>query len=78
MLQYVEYNNLKIYDISLRREAPQGNTQAPLIFSDFINALATNISIDCLSFVDNLKLFRTVPSPADCLVFEDDNNIFSN
>jgi hypothetical protein len=52
---------------------PQGSVLGPLLFNIFINDLCDIINhSNCLLFADDLKVYRAISSPSDCLLLQAD------
>lgn len=45
---------------------PQGSVLGPLLFNVFINDIVNCLSVDCLLYADDLKLFSVISSFEDC------------
>jgi hypothetical protein len=51
----------------------QGSVLGPLLSNNFINDLCDVINhSDCLLFADDLKVYRSINSPSDCLLLQSD------
>ena len=70
--QYVEIRGHKSNKFRATSGTPQGSNLAPLIFSLFINDIKDGISSNMLLFADDLKLFRIINGPNDCLALQQD------
>ena len=53
---------------------PQGSVLGPLIFNIYVNDLCTMLSSSKLSFADDLKVFRVILAPNDCIALQEDIN----
>ena len=53
---------------------PQGSVLGPLLFNIYVNDLCTMLSSTKLSFADDLKIFRVILSPDDCIALQEDIN----
>ena len=54
---------------------PQGSVLGPLLFVLYINELPSLVSSNLLMFADDIKLYRCIRSPEDCLILQNDINI---
>lgn len=71
--QFVRINNVLSVEIRVASGVPQGSHCAPLLFSLFINDIGNAIvNSEFLLFADDLKLFRRVSEPSDCILIQDD------
>ena len=52
---------------------PQGSVLGPLLFALYVPSL---VSSKLLMFADDIKLYRTIRSPEDCLILQRDINAF--
>ena len=53
---------------------PQGSVLGPVFFQFFINDLPDNIGSSVCLFADDYVLYKTVKSPMDCQILQDDPN----
>jgi len=51
---------------------PQGSVLGPLLFALYVNELLSLVSSELLMFADDIKLYRTIRSPEDCLILQRD------
>lgn len=69
---YVEINGSKSNCFSPSSGVPQGSILGPLLFLFFINDVSLNIDSEIILFADDLKLFRAIGSPSDCVSLQND------
>ena len=71
MTQKVDYhgNSLKTMETS-SFIFPQGSVLGPLLFVLYINELPSLVSSNLLMFADDIKLYRCIRSPEDCLILQ--------
>lgn len=56
---------------------PQGSILGPLLFQIFINDVLLNTTSSSLIFADDIKIWRVINSPSDCLALQNDLNAIS-
>ena len=76
--QFVEYRGHQSFRFTATSGAPQGSNLAPLLFSLFINDICKQINSNMLLFADDLKIYKTIQSLADCLDLQEDLNRVDN
>ena len=54
---------------------PQGSVLGPLLFALYVNELPSLVSSSLLMFADDIKLYRIIRSPEDCLQLQRDIDI---
>jgi len=54
---------------------PQGSVLGPLLFALYVNELPSLISSPLLMFADDIKLYRIIRSPEDCLQLQRDKDV---
>jgi len=52
----------------------QGSVLGSLLFALYVNELLLLVSSKLLMFADDIKLYRTIYSPEDCLILQRDIN----
>lgn len=73
--QYVEIEGYQSYSFTPTSGTPQGSNLAPMLFSIFIDDIATSISSQTLLFADDVKIFKTINSITDCKSLQCDINV---
>lgn len=69
---FVKINNSMSEVFEIPSGVPQGSHLGPLIFLLFINDLCDWIKSDKVLYADDLKFYRTVTTPIDCLALQSD------
>lgn len=72
---FVMVNSTRSRTFNITSGVPQGSVLGPLIFNVFINDLYSLLSSCNLSFADDLKFYRTISSPQDCIALQEDIDI---
>jgi Reverse transcriptase (RNA-dependent DNA polymerase) len=73
--QWVKINNYVSKSIAVKSGVPQGSHCGPYLFNLFINDIGSYISYsDFLLFADDLKIYKVIQSPSDCLELQNDLN----
>jgi len=73
--QCVKINGILSSWTQVSSVVPQGSILSPLLFSLYVNELPSLVSSQLLTFVDDIKLYRTIRSFEDCLILQNDMNI---
>ena len=68
--QFVENRGVRSPCSPVCSGVPQGSIFGPLLFNIFINDLTDKLSVRHLLYADDLKLFCSVTSPADCMLLQ--------
>lgn len=71
---FVVVNSARSRMFEISSGVPQGSVLGPLLFNVFVNDLCVLLSSFKLSFADDLKLYRIIFSPADCVIMQEDVN----
>ena len=56
---------------------PQGSVLGPLLFALYVNELPSLVSSPILMFADDIKLYRVIRSPDDCLQLQHDIEVLA-
>ena len=76
---YVCVNNFKSGIFCSGSGVPQGSNLGPLLFLIYFNDIVECVmDSEVLSYADDLKLFRVITSPNDCIMLQNDLNRVSN
>lgn len=75
--QYVQCFGYRSGVYRQKSGVPQGSVLGPLFFNLFVNDLATKLSVDCLMYADDVKLYREIGCREDCDALQRGINIFS-
>ena len=73
--QCVKINSASSSWTQVSSGVPQGSVLGPLLFVLYINELPSLVSSQLLMFADDIKLYRCIRSPKDCLILQNDINI---
>lgn len=76
-IQVVKINNFLSNEITVPSGVPQGSHIGPLLFNVFINDIAPCIrSSELLLFADDLKMYKVISDPNDCIALQEDIHRF--
>lgn len=76
--QYVLYCGHKSVEVLPTSGVPQGSNLGPLLFIMFINDIVTDITLNCLLYADDLKIFCRITSIEDCLIMQHTLDLINN
>lgn len=68
--QYVSYCGHSSVEVLSTSGVPQGSNLGPLLFNIFINDIVANLTVNCLLYADDLKLFSRILSLDDCVILQ--------
>ncbi len=63
--------------IDVTSEVPQGSVLGPALFFMYINDCLNGLSCDAVMFADDVKIWRTIESPSDVQILQNDINQLS-
>jgi ribonuclease P/MRP protein subunit RPP40 len=56
---------------------PQGSVLGPLLFNIFINDIIEDLSVSCLLYADDMKIFTSIREVGDCVRLQDKIDLIS-
>jgi hypothetical protein len=56
---------------------PQGSVLGPLLFNIFINDIIEDLSVSCLLYADDMKIFTSIKEFGDCVRLQDNIDLIS-
>jgi ribonuclease P/MRP protein subunit RPP40 len=56
---------------------PQGSVLGPLLFNIFINDIIEDLSVSCLLYADDIKIFTSIKEFGDCVRLQDNIDLIS-
>lgn len=77
-IQNVLYCGCSSVDVLPTSGVPQGSNLGPLLFNIFINDIVANLTINCLLYADDLKLYSRISSQSDCEILQQNLNCIDN
>lgn len=73
-IQYVRYRNFLSKGFSPTSGTPQGSNLGPFLFLSFINDISSVLTCEHLLYPDDLKIFSSIKTEADCVTLQDNLN----